>query len=134
MYIRHFGFAAAFVAASLSTAKAESPSLLDQYLAVFESKTAETVPLAENANFNGPLLAKPLVGRGDVAGFLTRVSTSLEITRVIQRFETLDGACAELVFYVEEQDFTADEVHCLTYEDGQITSVRLYFDPSPFRD
>ena len=131
---RQFSFAAALVAVSLSTAKAEGPSLLDQYLAVFESKTAETLPLAENASFNGPLLSRPIVGRGDVAGFLTRVSTSLEITQVIQRFETLDGACAELVFYFEEQDFTVDEVHCLTFEDGQITSVRLYFDPSPFRD
>ena len=116
-----------------SLAHAQDASLLDEYFALFETQSANTLPLAEDISFDGTTLPAPIVGRPAVVGFLNQIVPRLgieEIT-VVQRFETLNGACVELVFEYEARDFV-EYAHCLEFENGEITAIRLYFDPRPF--
>ena len=104
---------------------------LDAYLAVFETKTADQLPLAADATFIGSLLSEPIVGKDQVVSFLNRVAPSVQLKQVKQSFEGDGGACAELVFVFQNQDVTLEEAHCIRIGDGKITSIRLYYDPRP---
>lgn len=106
-------------------------SLLDAYFSVFETKAADPLPLAEDATFFGSLLSEPIVGRDEVVAFLNRVAPSVQLKEVKQSFESDEGACAELVFLVQADDLAMEEAHCLKIRDGEIQSIRLYYDPRP---
>ena len=108
---------------------AESTPVLDEYLSVFNEKTTANLPLSDDASFYGPLLSEPIVGNDEVAQFLDRVLPSLELVRVKQALEGDGGACAELVFGFGDREL--EEVHCIEFQQGAITSLRLYFDPRP---
>ncbi|MEM1174123.1 MAG: nuclear transport factor 2 family protein [Pseudomonadota bacterium] len=105
--------------------------ILDAYFTVFETKTADHLPLADDATFFGALLAEPIVGRDQVIAFLNRVAPSVQLKDIKQAYEGDTGGCAELVFVFEGQGVTLEEAHCLTISDGKITAIRLYFDPRP---
>ena len=128
-----FASLAATLLGCTSFAHAQDASLLDEYFTLFETQSANTLPLAETVTFDGTTLPQPIVGRPAVIGFLNQIVPSLGIEEieVVQRFETLDGACVELVFQYEARD-AVEYAHCLEFENGEITAIRLYFDPRPF--
>ncbi|MEM1380409.1 MAG: hypothetical protein AAGH41_07285 [Pseudomonadota bacterium] len=104
-------------------------ALLSIYIDVFDKNAVDGLPLAENVTFSGPLLAEPIVGRDQVAAFLSQVSPSVAVIEVRQSFEGPEGGCAELALRVGDRD--VEEVHCVTFDDGAISAIRLYFDPRP---
>ena len=118
---------------AMPLAYADTPSVLDQYLALYETESANVLPLTEDVTFDGSLLPEPIMGRDAVVSFLNRVVPSLGIksVEIQQRFETADGACVEILFDYETLG-QLEYAHCLEIEDGQISAIRLYFDPRPF--
>ena len=105
--------------------------ILEAYFLVFDTKSANDLPLSEDATFFGSLLSEPITGRDQVVAFLNRVAPSVELKQVKQAFEGPYGACAELVFFFQAQDVTLEEAHCIKIRDGKILSIRLYYDPRP---
>ena len=102
---------------------------MDQYLTVFTEKTTDNLLLSDDASFYGPLLSEPIVGNDEIVQFLDQVLPSFELVQVKQALEGDDGACAELVF--RYGDLELEEVHCMDFQQGVISSIRLYFDPRP---
>ncbi|MEO0365957.1 MAG: hypothetical protein AAF265_10725 [Pseudomonadota bacterium] len=111
--------------------QSNSQPVLDTYLSVFKTNTADDLPLADDVTFLGALLPEPIVGRDQVIVFLNRVAPSVQLTQVKQAFESPSGACAELVFALQDGDLIMEEAHCIRIRDGEIVSIRLYFDPRP---
>lgn len=118
--------------AQVATASSDHPqTILKAYFSVFETKSANDLPLSEDATFYGALLPEPIVGREAIIAFLNRVAPSVELKEVKQAFEGENGACAELVFAFLGAGITLEEAHCLKIDDGKIVSIRLYYDPRP---
>lgn len=105
----------------------EPTPVLDEYLNVFKETTTANLPLSEDASFYGPLLAGPIVGNDKVVQHLDRVLPLREFVRVKQALGGDDGACAVLVFRFGDREF--EEAHCIEFQQGAITSIRLYYDP-----
>ncbi|MEL7393364.1 MAG: hypothetical protein AAFU81_02100 [Pseudomonadota bacterium] len=122
-------FAVLAVASVAACAHSAPPPVLDEYLRVFEEKSTDHLVLTDDASFFGALLSDPIVGDQEIIAFLNRVLPSLELVEVKQAHQGLNGACAELVFQFGDQDL--EEAHCITFEQGAISSIRLYFDPRP---
>ncbi|MEO1040710.1 MAG: nuclear transport factor 2 family protein [Pseudomonadota bacterium] len=118
---------------STTAAQSQETPVFDTYFTLFETLSADHLPLTEDVTFDGTLLSDTIVGRENVVSFLNRAVPSLGIQSVAiqQRFETADGACAELIFTYETRG-TVEYAHCLEIEDGEISAIRLYFDPRPF--
>ncbi len=124
------------LAAALSghaAAEDEAASLFDQYFTLYETQSADDLPLTDDVTFDGSLLSETIVGKGNVVAFLNRVVANLgfQSVEVIQRLESDEGACAELIFHYETRG-QVEYAHCLEFEEGQISAIRLYFDPRPF--
>ena len=120
---------------SVATAEDSKTPVFDAYFTVFEGGSADNLPLTDDVMFDGSLLPEPIAGRDAVVLFLNRVVPSLGIMSidVKQIFETRDGACAELVFNYETLG-QVEYAHCLEIAGGEISAIRLYFDPRPFLD
>ncbi|MEM6514101.1 MAG: nuclear transport factor 2 family protein [Pseudomonadota bacterium] len=114
-----------------AVSKDDEYTVLNAYFSVFETKSANDLPLSEDATFYGALLPEPIVGREAIIAFLNRVAPSVELKEVKQAFEGESGACAELVFTFSGAGVTLEEAHCLKIDEGQIVSIRLYYDPRP---
>lgn len=111
-------------------AHSEPAPAMGDYLSIFKTKTTETLALTEDATFYGPLLSEPIKGRDQITQFYSQVLPSLELIEVTHAYEGPNGGCAELVFKLGEREL--EEAHCIRFEQGRITSIRLYFDPRPF--
>ena len=114
-------------------AHAEETPVLDQYLKMFQTMSADDLPLTNDVTFDGTLLQQQVSGRQAVVSFLNTTIPRLGFISVSvrQKFETSTGACAEMVFEYKERG-SLEYAHCLEIEDGRIAAIRLYFDPRPF--
>jgi len=116
-----------------AAAEDETGSLFDQYFTLYETQSADDLPLADDVTFDGPLLSEAIVGKHNVVAFLNRLvpNLGLQSVEVIQRLESDEGACAELLFHYETSG-QLEYAHCLEFEQRKISAIRLYFDPRPF--
>ncbi|MEM6827391.1 MAG: hypothetical protein AAF553_05560 [Pseudomonadota bacterium] len=131
----HHAMAAVLVwnATAMIAVHAQDTPVFDQYFTLFEKKSANELPLTDDVTFDGTLLPEAIRGKPAVVGFLNNAVPNLGIKSIktVQKFETEEGACAELMFDYETRG-TVEYVHCLEIEGGQISAIRLYFDPRPF--
>lgn len=128
-----FLFLHALLAPFRAQGEADSPSngLMDLYLTVLNGAAVESLPLADDVEFMGSALEAPFEGAAAVKAFLSRVQPALERIEVRQITTGPKGGCLELVAHTKWTETPLEEVHCLGVEDGQITRIRLYFDPRP---
>ena len=109
--------------------------IAEAYIDALQEKSMDDLPLATDVTFSGPLLPEPIVGRGPVSAFLNRVAPALASVDV-KSINTHDkGACIETeVVFASMPDRSLPEVACLSVNQGEITGIRLYFDPRPLID
>ncbi|MEM0928503.1 MAG: hypothetical protein AAGI89_04335 [Pseudomonadota bacterium] len=121
------------LAATLFVALAISPgneAVAQTFFDGMASGDVEQIKLADAVTFSGPLLNEPLSGKPAVSSFLDGVAAQLSIT-VEQTYLSETGTCSEVTAR-SASGIQTEEAICLDIQDGEVTSIRLYFDPRPF--
>ena len=101
-------------------------AVVEAYLNRFATKDLSTVPLAEDATFEGPLVPK-LAGRQTIKGFLASI---LPMVRGIQvRQHIVEGDYVATVFDMETArgvDHVFDRIHIVG---GEIKGIQSFYYP-----
>ena len=101
---------------------------VEAYLNGLGSKDLSAAPFHPDIRFEGPL-GPPITGADALREFLTGMFPAVKAVRILRHI--VDGEWCATVFDFDTAFGVIPVMDCFRVQDGQIVSVRPYYDPRP---
>jgi len=99
---------------------------VEAYLDCFRTKDLSTVPLAEDATFEGPLVPQ-LAGRQTIKGFLSSILPMIKGIQLEQHI--VEGDYVATLFDMETANGVDHVFDWIRVVDGEIKAIRTFYYP-----